>query len=100
MPHIASKRFTSAADREVYAYLRLIEENNHAARGGIRRVLVAGPGGNSVVRELKSPSPTLAALRADQPVTVPGWKIPREFRTDFGTADHVRVHPDGRIEKQ
>lgn len=101
MPHVAANPIPGGGTENVYAYLRTAEENLHASRGGLRRIVSTGDKGASTVRETKSPSPTLTALRADRPVTVPGWKLPREFRRgDIRPGDTVIVYPDGSVEKQ
>lgn len=99
MPHIASNRFAGSTGENLYAYLKVAEENTHAARGGARRVLTGTPNGDVEMRMVHSPSPTLAALRNGMPVSVPGYKIPREWRGDIGPGDVVTVHPDGTMEK-
>ncbi|ODQ86328.1 hypothetical protein [Mycolicibacterium holsaticum] len=62
-----------------YQMLRDEQERRHARHGG-RRLLVGNSKGEHSMRVVASPSPLLAALRANQPVTVDDWQIPREGR--------------------
>jgi hypothetical protein len=81
----------------VYAYLRTAEENIHARRGG-RRILMATENDGRTTKVVQSPSPTLEALRAGEPVVIPAWRVPDWARGDISVAKHVRVHPDGDLE--
>lgn len=75
----------------IYADLLAKEEQKFTQHGG-RRLLIVDQ-----MHVIGRPGPTLAALRAGQPVQVMDWQLPRWARTGRVKNIRVRVHPDGRM---
>lgn len=86
--------FTTAADATTgVAYAALLASEERRQAGG-QHVLV---GDQLSLR--RHDHPTLAALRAGQPVMVNMFRVPKAFRPDdINPSSPVTVYPDGRIE--